>query len=355
VMTGGRSRSLLMVAALVALLSLGGGVAAAAVWHPHASPHRSDRSNVPPSGVSIQAVWDDQGNPALVANFSPNGALAKPSWSICAPAQPVRCAPVLPHSQFLNAGPTPAGTVFQARAVYRHHVYVGRTTTWLGTVQAISLPTVTGAARYGSLVTPRPGRWSGGWKAVAGYRGLGGSSGGRGPSSDELSVEACQTSTAERCVNLTPQDEKAPDRARLGAELTGCYLFAIDQRDPPDVAFRGVGYLNAASVPIPRTGATIARSASLGPVVGPPRATVSILPQAISRDGRALVARVRCSVRCVVVTQVIGKEDAFGQVTLPPAATKLMSVPVKTLLPGRFTVRLFIGDGPAINGRTEIR
>ena len=344
-----------LLVAFVAVLLLGGGIALAATRHGGASPRRSSPSRY---HIDIQAIFDGRGNPALVANFSPNGGLATPRWLVCPPAHPAICGPARTDGQFLKAGPTPAGTVFEARASYRGKVYLARTATWLGTVRAVSPPTLTGRARYGATVTPHPGRWSGGWQPVPGYRPPpGDSTGGRGPSTDDLNVEACRTPTAARCVNLTPQGAVLPYGTRppvIGAAITGRYLFAFDQRFAPDVAFAGGGYSPAAAVGVVDPGPTIARSAALGPIKGPPRPRVAILHHALIRRRRVLVARLRCSVRCHVLLDVSDRRlNATGHATVTGDA--LVGVPARALGRGRLKVEIYVGDGPPITGITHLR
>ena len=102
----------MLVAAGCALLAACGASAAGA---------GSARSGAAPPatacGVGIQAVFDAAGNPELVANFSPDGGLAKARWSICSPPDVTRCTPT-PHLVALRPGPVPAGTVFEASATY---------------------------------------------------------------------------------------------------------------------------------------------------------------------------------------------------------------------------------------------
>jgi hypothetical protein len=349
------SRRLVFAVAITAILSLCAGAALAATRLASSSPDRSDGPNYT---IDIQAVFDGRGNPVLVANFSPNGALAKPRWSVCPPADPSTCTPAASDGQFLNAGPTPAGTIFEARASYKSKVYVARSATWLGTVHATSSPRLIGAAKYGARVTPQAGSWAGGWQPVPGYRPpAGGDSGGRGPSFDALSVEACRSPGVRHCVNLTAQGTTNPNAGpspRIGAAVTGWHLYAFDEREPPDLAIAGVGYSNAAEIPVDKPGITIAHSAAAGPVTGPPSPQVSILHRWIDRRGQALVARVHCVVPCHVRLEAFGKTAAPAiQTTL--TGERLLGVPRRRLSGGTVKVSLYVGDGPEVNGRTRIR
>lgn len=68
-------------------------------------------------------------------------------------------------------GPTPAGTVFEARSVYKGKVYTARTATWMGTVHATAAPRLTG----------RPGTERSWWRMREPGPGLGGAAGLQAP------------------------------------------------------------------------------------------------------------------------------------------------------------------------------
>jgi hypothetical protein len=82
-------------------------------------------------------------------------------------------------------------------------------------------------------------------------------------------VEACRTAKARRCVTLSAQGEDYPGHGRppvIARRHLGWYLFAIDQRFTSDTVFGDVGYASAGVIPPVRVGATVVRSAPLGPV-----------------------------------------------------------------------------------------
>jgi hypothetical protein len=215
----------------------------------------SSGSSAPPGySVKIQAVYDARGNPSLVANFSPDGGLVKARWSICPPPDVSVCATTR-HVVFLTPGPSPAGTVFQAGAIYRRRTYVARTAPWLGTVHATRRPRLSGARRIGAAVTPHRARWAGGW-----------------PNSfDDVRVEACRTRNAGHCVSLSAPEYGFRRPPVIGPTLAGDYLFAFDERFARDTVFPAIGYGSPSSVPPLRVGPTVARSTRLGPVLGPRR------------------------------------------------------------------------------------
>jgi hypothetical protein len=221
-------------------------------------------------GVDIQAIYSRAGNPSLVANFYPDGALAKPRWSICMPPDINVCSPARSAGQFLQPGPMPAGTVFEAAAAYSGHLYIARTARWKGSVRAVVAPRLHGRPRSGDAVTPRGAVWTGGWASVRNYKPKDAlDSGGRGRNFDFLSVEACRTRTGRHCVNLSrPKGDGFSRRpVTVRRRFVGWYLFAFDQRLAADTIFSSPAYGLPAAVPPLRTGPTVARSAPLGPVL----------------------------------------------------------------------------------------
>jgi hypothetical protein len=307
-------------------------------------------------GVAIQAVYDKAGNPSLVANFIPKGALAKPRWSICQPPNPNVCTPATSTRQFLNRGPTPAGTVFQATAGYNGNTYVARSAVWRGAVHAIVPPRLDGVPRYGTRVAPFGARWAGGWQTDATFKtsdGLG--SGGRGPDFDYVSVEACRTPNATHCVNLSAPASSGFKRPPVvGSWFTGWYLFATDQRFAHGTAFALPGYITAAAVPPVKLGATAAHSAPVGPVAGPPAPKVSILRHAILRRRRVLIARLRCSVRCRVWLEV--NDNRTGSAAhMAITGSARVGVPLRRLRRGPLNVQLHVDDGPLVHGNSQFR
>lgn len=252
------------VGALILVLLLTGGVAVAAAYalgnttaqrHP-ANDARDHDSTASAEGsaarysVQIQAVFSPSGDPALVANFSPNGALATPRWSICSPPRYI-CVSARARHHELSPGRHPAGTVFRATANYFGHAYTARVT-WHGRVSAVSRPILTGFPRVGALVTPLQARWRGGW----------------GREFDQLGVEACPTTTSRHCVMVSGGQLGCPDHSRaiLPKSVDAWYLFALDARSPADGVCAGVGYSTESVIPVWPLGRTVVRSAPLGPV-----------------------------------------------------------------------------------------
>ncbi len=225
----------------------------------------------PHYSVDIQAVYDQNGNPSLVANFAPNGGLATPRWSICAPPNTSVCTPVGSTSQQLTPGPTESGTVFEASAVYRGTTYTGISAVWEGQLHAVHPPALKGESRVGARVSPTVATWQGGWQTQQNYQRPqdGAQSGGRAPAIDQLRVEACRTRKATHCVNLSQvtwagSTNGAP--VRIAGRFKGWYLFAFDQHFSGDAAFATPAYRSPEDAPTLKVGPTVARSAPYGPV-----------------------------------------------------------------------------------------
>lgn len=231
----------------------------------------TDRSTAVSSyGIEIQAVYDQHGNPSVVANFRPKANLAHPIWEICSPASGSVCTPAGKALPGLEPGASAAGTVFQAIATYAGHAYTARTAVWRGQVRATRGPQLEGPPQAGQLVRPKPALWRGGWQPDPAYKPqLGAMSGGRAPSFDFLSVEACRTRSGNHCIILTSGDPtrgSAPQPVRVARRFVGWYLFAFDQRFAADTVFDLVAYGNPGSIASLKVGPTVARSEPAGPI-----------------------------------------------------------------------------------------
>jgi hypothetical protein len=297
-------------------------------------------------GIDIQAVFDNAGDPILVANFTPDGGLATPTWSICHPPDVHTCAPASRKIELggeLDAGRQPAGTVFQATATYHGHTYLARSSPWQGAVHATAPARLLGRARYGASVKPRGATWTGGW----------------GSEFDYLRVEACRTpdAKARSCVTLSAPGEGFGFSNRppvVGAWYTGWYLFALDARLAHDTVFAEPGYGFPVVVPPLKVGPTVARSAPSGPVIGPNPPKVSFLRAAMLSAGRVLVARVRCSVRCRIFLQV--DDDYTGSdAHFTLTGSGLVGVPRRQLRRGLLNSVILVDTGPPVRGRSRLR
>ncbi len=300
----------------------------------------SHRPRPPTYGVSIQAVFNAAGNPLLVANFSPDGSLATPRWSICLPDSQGPCTPAATKDHALEPGPEPAGTRFVATASYAGRTY-SAAVTWQGRVQAVSAPTARGTPREGGVVDPMPARWAGGWDGDL----------------DQLGVEACATASGTRCRMLGGGELGCPDDTsptRLRGWFTGWYLFALDARFGSGSICAGTGYAANADLPLWKVGETVVRSPALARITGPPRPSVRFLRPAVLRRGTLYVTRVRCLKRCTVLVQVetrlYGASRRFSF-----RGTRRLGVSARHLRPGSLMVIMHIDDSPGLLARSTFR
>jgi hypothetical protein len=321
------------VLVLPALLVVGGAVVAGASFGP--STHRP---RPPTYGVSIQDVFNAAGNPLLIANFSPDGSLATPRWSICLPDSGGPCTPAATKDHALEPGPEPAGTRFVATASYAGRTY-SAAVTWQGRVQAVSAPTLGGTPREGGVVDPLPARWTGGWDGDL----------------DQLGVEACATARGTRCRMLGGGELGCPDRTsrpRLRGWFTGWYLFALDARLSTESVCAGTGYITNADLPLWKVGETVVRSPALARITGPPRPSVSFLRPAVLSTGTLYVAHVRCPTSCTVLVQV--ESHVYGASRrFSFRGARRLGVSTRKLSPGTVIVIMHVDDGPGLRARSS--
>lgn len=285
-----------------------------------------------PYGVDIdQQMLGADGNPSLIANFQPDGSLATPSWAICAPTVP-GCVPTGVTNQVFRPGPEPAGTAFQAYAVYRGTTYTATSDPWQGTVAATTPPTLTGVPRVGAVVTPHAGSWTGGW----------------GGEFDLARVEACRTRDGRSCTTISyPHAFRDRNAARLDARWSGDWLFALDQRYARDTFWAEPGYAWPFGIPPLAVGPTVSRSAPLGPVTGP-RLRLRDRPLLL-RDGRLLVGRATCARACEVGLRVIAAGGHAHRAELRVHGTRSLTVPASDLgFEHGARIRVRIGTTPIV-------
>jgi hypothetical protein len=286
-------------------------------------------------GVAVQAVFDPAGHPVLVANFTPNGSLATPRFSVCRPDR--GCESLAARQGPLRSGPEPPGTLFIAAARYRGRTYTA-SVTWLGQPHATTSPGVLGAPRKGQVLRPIAARWHGGWSGDF----------------DQLGVEACRTASGKHCRMLGGGELGCPDGSSspvIGDWFAGWYVFALDARLPRDTACAGTGYDNNASLPVWPLGPTVIRSTALGRIVGE-RPSVRFLRPAVLRRGRLYVTRVHCLTRCRV-SYVVSDRDTGKSGRARFAGTRLLGVSARGLRRGELNVEMFIDDSPRIAGTTR--
>jgi hypothetical protein len=347
--------SVALVLALLATGAFGGGMARG---------HRIRRSAAAVTGVSIIEGYERSGNPGLAANSQLADISVRPQWAICPPPDIQVCRPVTgiappqgPNNEFLEPGPTVAGTVFDASVTANGQTYLARSAPWEGTVQPTSRPTLSGRARVGSPVSARGATWIGGWGPGPTWQPAGGSIlGGEGPSLDFVSIEACRTRAGRHCVNMSSQSGCGFSRrpVRVDGWFSGWYLFAFDQRFAHAILCGEPGYGSAAAIPPVKLSGTVARSLPTGRIKGPPAPTASILGLATLRAGTVRVAKVRCVVSCSVRLWVDDRHTA-STARVRVVGPAYVGVPRHELRLGRLDVSLQVGAGPIINGHSELR
>lgn len=245
-------------------------------------------------GVEVsQNVFDADGWPELVANYSPDGDKATPVWRACTPL----CGAVIRTDQQLAPGPTAPGTSWQASATYRGTTTVARSKTWLGQVTSIDPPAVSGLPSIGSTMVATPGTWSGGW----------------GDDFSELNLRACRTLEAVDCrimVGSSPEPDTTSGPVKVTTSYGGWYVGPVDMRLPADVAIAGVGIghqgntVSGIRAPLPAQ--TIAAGALVGPI-----------PAATPAQLRAAAVRVQLR----RTAKRSGKRLLLGTVTCPEGCT----------------------------------
>lgn len=328
------------IAVVVVLLAATGALVAVAA---------STTSTIPPpfSEFGVSPAFDAAGDPVPAVGMYPDGAGSAIHWSMCAPPDTTVCVRLATANGAAKPGPEPAGTVFTMTASYQGKTYTG-SETWHGEIRPVVAPVLRGGARVGSRVTPAAASWSGGW----------------GSERDQLGVEACRTTAGTGCVMLSggPQEcpgPHEPTAAVIGPWFTGWYVFAIDARNPSEVACALPGYGSEAAIRLWKRAATVARSAALR-VTGPPAPMVRIFRTAVVQGNHVIIASVRCSTACHVWLSVglTGKHLVSGQRALW-SANKIISGTSKLgvwgLIPaGRVLVTVNIGDGPFVNSYTKM-
>lgn len=317
--------------------------------------------------VSLAASYDRNGDPVLTGGANDESNV-NPVWHKCTGPSASNCAQV-PGSQgggVLDAGPTAAGTVFELSGSYRGTPFELRSSVWAGTARAVRPPAVAGRMVVGGFARPLAARWVGGWTPDRKFnaRAYGGWSGGHGPDTYFLNLEACPTRSATGCSDLSPETESnfIDGSVRLAGWYSGWYVFAVSQRLFHDSISYLVGPIEAPPVQL---GALLVRSAPYGPISGPPAPTAKFLNRVIIRDGTAFVARVHCVVACPVTVEAHCYAYVCGQISGPVAhqtlaGSELVGVRYASLgcaevrCSGRLYSTIEVAGGPTLVDRLPI-
>ena len=313
----------------------------------------------PPLAQQVQTAGflDAAGNPEP-AVYAYAGDVGSIKWSMCAPGAAGRCTALATVRGIADPGPRPTGTVFKLTSTEGRQTYT-TSLRWHGRLQLVRPPEVSGTPRVGATVRVSAGHWTGGW----------------GTEREDLGIEACRTSHARGCVMLAGAaltcshagcgelggvvgSKGTSNSARVGLWYAGWYLFALDARfgNPTSLI---IGYASAAAIKPWPSNATIARSRPYGPVAGPPRPRVVILPRARVHGIHIVVAIVHCAVSCRAATSVqtrhANRQNRIEWMTDERVnGTKPIGVS-GTLPAGRASVTIQIGNGPYVRGHSLIR
>lgn len=263
-----------------------------------------------------------------------------------------RCPPggvaceVVPYdplsSSSYEAGETAAGTVFEADVRDRDGVVTTiRSLPWRGRVTALSAPTLAGDAKVGGTVTAVDGTWGGGWAEPP-----------QGKDQTRTRVVACRAPDRAYCLELPS--------GPLAQRWAGWYLIAVAWR------VDGMSAFLAGQVPWPipepayvPTLPTYAYSAPVpvcctlpAPVADPdPAPVVELRTRAVRANGRLLLGRVDCTLRCRVGLIVSGGGRTLTRsFTLEGRAA--LSIPRRR---GRLSVRVKVDGKLQARGHVTAR
>lgn len=185
------------------------------------------------------------------------------AWASCAGGGPV-CLPYpsVPNSvPSLDAGDSPAGTVFEASATIDGQLVTARSRPYLGPARWTDPPGIAGPIRANAFVRPVPARWVGGWGVEKSYPQL----------------QVCRKQRGRRCLTISDAHywNVCPGTgAVIAKRYTGWYLRAIDRRAGPGVPLLAIAYGAPEAIPpVPVDGKTAMSTPAvrIAPAVGPPK------------------------------------------------------------------------------------
>lgn len=190
------------------------------------------------------------GAPTLRGDIQDDGARGR-TWRACSP----KCGPVLSRSETFEPGPTTVGTRFRLAAPDGEIEWERFTPEWKGQLRSPRKPQLSGVARVGTRLVPRPGKWLGGWP----------------DDRSGVGIRACRTRTSTDCVAMTPSIVSPGDTesVTIKPSYVGWYVGAVDVRFEANRAFPAVLYDPAPdpdeAEPAPNPGVAVA----VGPLIGP--------------------------------------------------------------------------------------
>jgi hypothetical protein len=294
--------------------------------------------------LSIETGLDPSGNPQLAASYETPSPGVTPTliWSVCGPPT-MQCTPMSSGATFAP-GPEPAGTSFQLTENVDGQSFSAGSPQWNGALTVAQPPTIVGELRVGNVASPSPATWTGGF----------------GPTTDTVGIEACRQPTTGSCVLLSDTNNAfAPHdspNTRIGGWFTGWFLRAFDQHAQGfPIAGVGLGGPLTGYAP-PAANALTSVSAAVGPIAGPPAPTVHPLRHAVIRGRTVLLSRVRCASRCPVVFfglprggPIVGVRAVAGH------GESLVGVPVSDLRGRRrISFAVQVSGGPPLRVRAVV-
>ena len=237
--------------ALAFLVLLAGAAAGVAV----ALLTPADEPPTPDAGAIYQRGLTADGWPWLAGVPQETGAKGR-AWQRCTP----ECGEVESEAEFFRPGRTAPGTFFTMTAPDGEVVYADRTPIWQGQVKNTKPPKLDGQAVVGATVTPRRGRWTGGWP----------------DDGSTVGVRACRTAKGEGCVAISRSLVHGAGRqtsVEIGPVYVGWYVGAVERRTG------GVETVTMEAVPPPRgdkisryPSPTPSQTAAMGALRGPVKA-----------------------------------------------------------------------------------
>jgi hypothetical protein len=281
-------------------------------------------------------------------------------WSMCTPVAMGVCTPIPSKNGTADPGPQPAGTVFKLTAIYQGRTYA-RSLAWSGAIAVAALPTLSGRARYGAVVTGGAALWTGGWGTEVDqprHRGLP-----ECPRNQLCDAQRRGASMFARGLRVARWGDWPAQAAESGSyrELVHRLVPVRARRAPRRQHLRPRGVRLPAAIPPWPTNATVIRSAPYGPVTGPAPPRVRFLPDAQVHGNEVTVASVRCAVSCHawITVSLTGKRVASGG-RVAWSANKVVTgsemIGVRgPVPPGRVTVSINVGDGAYLHGHSLLR
>jgi hypothetical protein len=306
------------------------------------------------SAEEPRAHWSTfvDGNPRLWADFgfSSGDTTPRVEWRVCPPGE--GCRP-LGESRTLEAGETPAGSVFEADVTARDGTTTHeRSPVWHGRITELAPPGLAGELRTGGTLTVTPGQWSGGW----------------GDETSGYALVACPTvGDCEFLNNVTPHTYWTAGPYVIEQRHGGWHVYIFERRSFPDLGGVAGRVAPFGWTPLPTSWPSMTPLfGPFGPIDDPatplvveplavPAPTAKLRRRALRRGARVTVARVTCPVRCAVRLTVKDRHRTLRRKLHVRGSFPLAIVHGARLRPGGLRVRVSIDGRKAAAGRVRLR